>query len=44
VVSQIEILAALYSKPLEQAADSLLEKVLERGAPDNVSFVIVRVQ
>ncbi|WEK46598.1 MAG: protein phosphatase 2C domain-containing protein [Candidatus Andeanibacterium colombiense] len=43
VVSQIEILAALYSKPLEQAADSLLEKVLERGAPDNVSFVIVRV-
>lgn len=44
VVSQVEILAALYSKPIEEAADSLLEKVLERGAPDNVSFVIVRVQ
>jgi serine/threonine protein phosphatase PrpC len=44
MVSQVEILAALYSKPLEEAADSLLEKVLERGAPDNVSFVIVRVR
>jgi serine/threonine protein phosphatase PrpC len=44
MVSQVEILAALYSKPIEEAADSLLEKVLERGAPDNVSFVIVRVQ
>ncbi|MBO9499379.1 MAG: serine/threonine-protein phosphatase [Novosphingobium sp.] len=44
LVSQIEILAALYSKPIEDAADALLAKVLERGAPDNVSFVIVRVQ
>jgi len=44
VVSQVEILAALYSKPIEEAADALLEQVLERGAPDNVSFVIVRVQ
>ena len=44
VVSQVEILAALYSKPMEQAADSLIEMVLSRGAPDNVSLIIVRVQ
>ncbi|MBS1240084.1 MAG: hypothetical protein H6R45_790 [Proteobacteria bacterium] len=44
IVSQVEILAALYSKPIEQAADSLLEMVLSRGAPDNVSIVIVKVQ
>jgi serine/threonine protein phosphatase PrpC len=44
LVSQVEILATLYSKPIEEAADRLLEMVLERGAPDNVSIVIVRVQ
>lgn len=44
MVTQVEILAALYSKPLEQAADSLLEMVLARGAPDNVTMVIVRVK
>ncbi|HTN13424.1 MAG TPA: protein phosphatase 2C domain-containing protein [Sphingomonadaceae bacterium] len=43
MVTQVEILAALYSKPLEQAVDSLLEMVLARGAPDNVTMVIVRV-
>ncbi len=44
LVSQVEILAALYGKPIEQAADALIEMVLARGAPDNVSIVIVRVQ
>jgi serine/threonine protein phosphatase PrpC len=44
VDSQVEILAALYSKPIEEAADALLEMVLARGAPDNVSIVIVRIQ
>ncbi|KPL66947.1 hypothetical protein SZ64_01860 [Erythrobacter sp. SG61-1L] len=44
MVTQVEILAALYSKPLDQAADSLLEMVLARGAPDNVTMVIVRVK
>jgi len=43
VVSQVEMLAALYSKPIGEAADHLLEMVLARGAPDNVSLAIVRV-
>lgn len=42
VVSQVEILAALYSMPLAAAADHLLEMVLARGAPDNVSMAIIR--
>jgi len=44
VVSQLEILATLYGKPIEEAADKLLAMVLDRGAPDNVSIVIVRVR
>jgi serine/threonine-protein phosphatase Stp1 len=43
VVSQVEMLATLYSKPLKQAADHLLEMVLARGAPDNVSIAVIRV-
>jgi serine/threonine protein phosphatase PrpC len=27
---------------LEQAADNLLETVLERGAPDNVSIILTQ--
>ncbi len=42
VVNDDLIYAELTGKPLEQAADRLVEMVLERGAPDNVSFVIVR--
>ena len=42
VVNDDLIYGELTSKPLEQAADRLVEMVLERGAPDNVSFVIVR--
>lgn len=43
VVREDEIAAALNSgSSLEAAADRLLDMVLSRGAPDNVSFVIVR--
>jgi serine/threonine protein phosphatase PrpC len=42
VVNDDLIYGELTGKPLEQAADRLVEMVLERGAPDNVSFVIVR--
>lgn len=43
VVNDDEIYAELTSADPESAADALLDKVLSRGAPDNVSFVIVRV-
>jgi serine/threonine-protein phosphatase Stp1 len=43
LVSDDEIAAELESQPLDQAADRLIETVLERGAPDNVSLVITRV-
>ena len=43
VVNDDLIYGELTGKPLEQAADQLVEMVLERGAPDNVSFVIVRM-
>ncbi len=43
-VSQVELLAQIYSKPMAQAADSLVEMVLSRGAPDNLTLVIVRVE
>ena len=43
VVNDDLIYSELTSKPLEQAADRLVEMVLDRGAPDNVTFVIVRV-
>jgi serine/threonine-protein phosphatase Stp1 len=38
-----ELLEQLTMNPLDVAADALLEMVLSRGAPDNVSFVIVKV-
>jgi serine/threonine protein phosphatase PrpC len=42
-VNDDEILEELTSAPSEQAADKLLELVLARGAPDNVSLVITKV-
>jgi serine/threonine protein phosphatase PrpC len=42
VVSQVEMLAALYAKPIGEAADHLIEMVLARGAPDNVTLAIVK--
>ena len=42
VVDDKEIADELNGGSLEQAAEKLLEKVMERGAPDNVSLIIVR--
>jgi serine/threonine protein phosphatase PrpC len=41
-VDGVEIATVLGSAPIEQAADRLIDLVLERGAPDNVTLVIVR--
>jgi serine/threonine protein phosphatase PrpC len=41
VVGDVEILDELISWSPEQAADRLVEMVLARGAPDNVSLIIV---
>jgi serine/threonine protein phosphatase PrpC len=43
VVNDSEILAELSRGPLDESADKLLHTVLDRGAPDNVSMVIVRL-
>ena len=43
VVNDTEILAGLSREPLDEGADKLLQTVLDRGAPDNVSMVIVRL-
>lgn len=43
VVDDLEIAAELQRSAPEAAADTLLESVLERGAPDNVSLIIVRL-
>jgi len=42
VVEDDEIAEELVSKTLDHAADRLIELVMERGAPDNVSLIIVR--
>ncbi|HSG35279.1 MAG TPA: protein phosphatase 2C domain-containing protein [Sphingomonadaceae bacterium] len=44
VVTQVEMLSALYSRPISDAADHLLKLVLDRGAPDNVTMAIVAVK
>ena len=43
LVNDDELLDVLLSKPSEEAADNLLEMVLARGAPDNVSIIITRL-
>jgi serine/threonine protein phosphatase PrpC len=43
LVNDDEIAAELGNGSLEQAADKLIDMVLARGAPDNVSLVITRV-
>jgi serine/threonine protein phosphatase Stp1 len=43
VVNDREIAIELERSPPEQAADNLLQMVLERGAPDNVSIIITRL-
>jgi serine/threonine protein phosphatase Stp1 len=42
VVSDDEIYSEL-TQPIDSAADSLLRTVLSRGAPDNVSLILVRL-
>ena len=43
VMTDEEIYAELTALPGEEAADSLLQTVLSRGAPDNVSMILVRI-
>ena len=43
LVDDYEILEELTSAPMDQAADKLVELVLARGAPDNVSIVLTQV-
>lgn len=43
VVEDAEIVAELTSKPPGQAAETLIETVLSRGAPDNVTIVIAKL-
>ena len=42
LVNEAELLTGLRSADLAKAADHFIELVLARGAPDNVSFAIVR--
>lgn len=42
VVEDLEIAEVLSSGNLDHAADRLIDLVLERGAPDNVTLIIVR--
>jgi serine/threonine protein phosphatase PrpC len=44
LIVEDELLIALTADDLERAADALIETCLERGAPDNVTFVILRVR
>lgn len=44
VVPDHELATELGQNALTEVADNLIEKVLERGAPDNVSLVIARVR
>ena len=43
MVPDDELAAELGGNTLGTAADNLIAKVLERGAPDNVSLVIAKV-
>ncbi len=44
VVNDESIYSEIMSSSLESAADALVELVLARGAPDNVSLIIVKVR
>ena len=44
VVEDQELLEELANGSLEAAADKLVELVLARGAPDNLSMVITRIR
>jgi serine/threonine protein phosphatase Stp1 len=38
-----ELSAELVRRPPGEAADRLIDMVLDRGAPDNVSLIVVKV-
>ena len=42
-LSRTVLAAALVGNPLDKVADWLIDTVLSRGAPDNVSLIIVKV-
>ena len=44
LVDDQEMLAQLSTQTLDDAADNLLQMVMARGAPDNVSLIITRVE
>lgn len=44
VVRDEELIAELNALPPNDAADSLIDMVMTRGAPDNVSLIIVRLE
>lgn len=43
LVRDDELAAVIASRPLEAAADTLVDMVLARGAPDNVTLIITRL-
>jgi serine/threonine-protein phosphatase Stp1 len=43
IVDDTELITELMSKQPDEAADKLIETVLSRGAPDNVSIIIVKL-
>ncbi|HEY4029940.1 MAG TPA: protein phosphatase 2C domain-containing protein [Caulobacteraceae bacterium] len=44
LMDEAELLAALQADDLEESADRLVDACLERGGPDNLSFLMVRVE
>jgi serine/threonine protein phosphatase PrpC len=44
LIEEQELLTALMAQDLERTADALIATCLERGAPDNVTFVILRAR
>jgi serine/threonine protein phosphatase PrpC len=42
-VNDLELKAILSANSVDAAADLLVEQALARGAPDNVSLIIVRI-
>ena len=43
LVASNEMVAVIYARHSEAAADLLVDTVLSRGAPDNISLVIIKV-
>jgi serine/threonine-protein phosphatase Stp1 len=43
LVADDELAAVLTSRPADMAAEELVDTVLERGAPDNITLVIIRL-